>query len=89
MARKRHPKPEVEAAIRHAESHGWRIPSEAPTHGERCCVRTMMRPVAAGSFCIYRIWSTPQNPGNHGKQIRRVVDNCVHKKAGKSVGQQE
>jgi hypothetical protein len=38
-----------------------------------------------GEFCIASIWSTPKNPGNHGKQIRRVVDNCmmVRRKADK------
>ncbi len=43
MPRKSHPKKEVEAALRHAESKGC----------------------------------TPKNPANHGKQLRRVVDNCV------------
>jgi len=35
-----------------------------------------------GEFCITSIWSTPKNPGNHARQLRRVVDNCVaHKRA--------
>lgn len=29
-----------------------------------------------GEYCISSIWSTPRNPANHAKQIRRVVDNC-------------
>ena len=30
-----------------------------------------------GEFCIASIWSTPKNPGNHARQIRRVIDNCT------------
>lgn len=77
MARKPHPKPEVEAALRHAEAQGWRIDvggSHAwgkmycPYNDETC---------RCGEFCIASIWSTPKNAGTHGKQIRRVVDNCT------------
>lgn len=27
--------------------------------------------------CTIVVWSTPKNPGNHAKQIRRKVDQCV------------
>jgi len=30
-----------------------------------------------GEFCITSVWCTPVNPSNHGRQIRRVVDNCT------------
>ena len=30
-----------------------------------------------GEFCITSIWSTPKNPANHSRQLRRVVDNCA------------
>lgn len=30
-----------------------------------------------GEFCIVSIWSTPKDPANHAKQIKRVVDNCI------------
>jgi len=77
MPRKPHPKKEVEAAIRYAESKGWRVEmggSHAwgkmycPYNNEFC---------RCGEFCITSIWSTPKNPMNHGKQLRRVVKNCA------------
>jgi len=34
-----------------------------------------------GEFCITSVWSTPKNPGNHARALRRVVDNCTtHRK---------
>ena len=81
MARKSHPKKEIEAALRHAEAHGWRISvggSHAwgkiycPWDDETC---------RCGEFCITSIWSTPKNPGNEARKIKRVVDNCSTRKA--------
>lgn len=77
MARKPHPKKEIEEAIRYAESKGWRVEMSSghawgkmycPYNDERC---------HCGEFCITSIWSTPRNLANHGKQLRRVVDNCI------------
>ena len=77
MGRRPHPKREVEAAIRHAEQHGWTIRKGGshawgkmycPYNDERC---------RCGEFCITSIWSTPKNPGNHGRQLKRAVDNCA------------
>lgn len=33
-----------------------------------------------GEFCITSVWSTPKNPGNHARQLKRVVDNCTARK---------
>ncbi len=77
MTRKKHSKPEVEAAPGYAESHGWRIDDKGshawgkmycPTNDARC---------GCDEFCIASIASTPKNAGNHGKQLRRVVDRCL------------
>ena len=81
MARKSHPKKEIEAALQHAEAHGWRISvggSHAwgkiycPWDDETC---------RCGEFCITSIWSTPKNPGNEARKIKRVVNNCSTRKA--------
>ena len=81
MPRKRHPKPEIEAAIRHAEAHGWTIKvggshawgqMRCPYDDDAC---------RCGEFCITGIWSTPKNAGNHARGLRRVVDNCAREKA--------
>ncbi|WP_454775609.1 hypothetical protein [Janthinobacterium tructae] len=80
MARSSHPKKEIEAALRHAESQGWRVEvggSHAwgkiycPYNDDGC---------RCGEFCIACIWSTPKNPGNHARAILRVVDNCTFNK---------
>ena len=77
MPRPVHPKKEVEEALRHAERLGWRIEvggSHAwgriycPFNDERC---------RCGEFCITSVWSSPKNPGNHARALRRVVDNCT------------
>ena len=77
MPRKRHPKPEVEAALRYAEHDGWRIEvGGAHAWGKMYCPYND-ETCRCGEFCIASIWSTPRNVGNHGNQIRRVVDNCT------------
>lgn len=81
MARKLHPKPEVETAIRHAEKHGWTI-KEGGSHawGRMYCPYNDAT-CRCGEFCIASIWSTPKNPGAHGRQLRRVVDHCARERA--------
>jgi hypothetical protein len=77
MARKIYPKPEVEDALRYAEKNGWHVDIggshawgkiKCPYNDKEC---------RNGIFCISSIWSTPKNSGNHGKQIRKIVDNCT------------
>jgi len=41
-----------------------------------------------GEFCITSVWSTPANAGNHGKQLRRVVDNCARERAKQDLLQE-
>lgn len=83
MTRSQHSKKEVEEALRYAEANNWRIEERkgnghawgqmyCPYNDDEC---------RCGEFCRASIWSTPANPGNHAKHIRRVVDNCTtHKK---------
>lgn len=89
MARKPHPKPEVEMAIRHAEENGWTI-KEGGSHawGRMYCPYNDAT-CRCGEFCIASIWSTPKNPGAHGRQLRRVVDHCARERARHEQAQQE
>lgn len=89
MARKPHPKPEVEAAIEYAEEHGWRI-KQGGSHawGKMYCPYNDDT-CRCGEYCITSIWSTPSNSGNHGKQLKRVVDNCAREKAKEKPDQEE
>ncbi|MCW8825052.1 MAG: hypothetical protein OQK78_01375 [Gammaproteobacteria bacterium] len=76
--RNKHSKKEVEEAIVYAESHGWTVESASGhpwgtlkcSHNDKEC--------RCGRFCRMSVWSTPKNPGNHAKQLKTRVDNCIH-----------
>lgn len=68
----RHPKKEVEEALRYCEEQGWEVEKTAPGH--RWGV------VRCGKGCEVSVWSTPKNPGNHAKRIRKAPDKCPHGK---------
>lgn len=72
MARKRHPKKEVEDALQYAEANGWTVNDTASGHrwGVAVCPGDCTPPTS--------IWSTPRVPANHARQIRRNVDRCPH-----------
>lgn len=76
MARRSHPKPEIEAALQYAEQNQWRIEVGGSHAWGKIYCPYNDKDCRCGTFCIASIWSTPKNPGNHAKQIRRIVDNC-------------
>lgn len=82
MARKAHPKKEVESALQYAESKGWRVEVGASHAWGRMYCPQNSRDCRCGEFCITSIWSTPKNPANHAKQLRRVVDKCIARSPG-------
>lgn len=77
MKRTRHPKKEVEEAIRHAENRGWRIEvGGSHAWGRMFCPYNDPN-CRCGEFCITSIWSTPRNAVNHARQLKRVVQKCT------------
>lgn len=89
MTRSKHPKSEVEVAIQHAEELGWTVKvGGAHARGRMFCPYNDDT-CRCGEFCITSIWSTPKNPGNHGRQLRRVVDNCARDKARREQSQKD
>jgi hypothetical protein len=85
MARAKHPNKEVEAAIQHAEAHGWEVAvGGAHAWGKMYCPYND-KACRCGTFCITSIWSTPKNPGNFAKQLKRVVDNCTTYKKQQAI----
>ena len=91
MSRWKHPKKEVEDALRHAEANGWRVePGGAHAWGRIYCPYNDAE-CRCGEFCITSVWSTPKNAGNHAKALRRVVDNCTtnRSKPGAAVNEDE
>ena len=75
---KKHPSKEIQAALKYAEKKGWRIePGGSHAWGKIYCPNND-RQCRCGEFCITSVWSTPKNPTNHARQLRLVVDNCIH-----------
>jgi len=80
MSRNKHPNKEIEKALQYAEDNGWRVePSKGHPFAMMFCPLND-KECRCGDFCISSIWSTPKNPENHARQIRRVVDNCTAQK---------
>lgn len=77
MARRKHPKAPIEAALKHAESKGWRVEQGGGHAWGRMYCPFNDRECRCGDFCITSIWSTPRNAHNHARQIRRAVDKCT------------
>jgi len=59
MARKKHPKPEVDQALRYAESCGWRVEIGGSHAWGRIYCPYNDKDCKCGEFCIASIWSTP------------------------------
>jgi hypothetical protein len=89
MPRRIHPKPEIEAALRYAEQNGWRVDIGGSHAWGKIYCPYNDRNCRCGTFCISSIWSTPKNSGNHAKQIRRIVDNCVRHGNDNSYDEEE
>lgn len=77
MARAGHPKKEVEEALKHAEANGWRVEVGGSHAWGRIYCPYNDDECRCGEFCITSAWSTPKNPGNHARALKRVVDNCT------------
>lgn len=75
MSRPKHPNKAIEAAIQYAEDNGWRYREAG---GSSHAWGRLLCPEESREGCQMSIWSTPRNPENHAKQIRRRVDNCEH-----------
>ena len=77
MGRSRHPNKEIEGALEHAEDHRWRV-EQGGSHAWGK-IKCPFNDGACGSkdWCMTSVWSTPQSPEIHARQLRRVVDRCV------------
>lgn len=90
---KKHSNKEIRAAINYAIEHGWKVkPGSTSSHswGQIYCPNNDAE-CRCREFCLTSIWSTPRNPRNHAKQIKRVVDNCIHIKneGKKKLGEED
>jgi hypothetical protein len=89
MARTRHPKKEIEAALRHAEDNGWEVKvGGSHAWGKIYCPYNDAE-CRCGEFCITSVWSTPKNAEAHARKLKRVVDNCTTHKRLADAAQKE
>ena len=77
MVRAAHPNKDIEAALRYAQANGWRIELGGSHAWGRVYCPYNDQQCRCGEFCIASIWSTPKNPSNHARAIRRIVDHCT------------
>lgn len=75
MARTRHPKKEIEAAVAYAESKGWTLVSAGKSAHAWGILRC---PANQRGGCSKSVYSTPRSAQNHADDIRRYVDRCTH-----------
>jgi len=70
-----HQNKHIREAIRYAQERGWRVvkaSGQAHVWGKLLC------PHGARDGCFFNVHSTPSNPENHAKRIRRAIDDCRH-----------
>lgn len=89
MTRPSHPKKDVEEAVRYMEAQGWRIAVGGSHAWGKVYCPYNARECRCGEFCIACIWSTPKNPGNHARALRRVVDNCTIRAAQQKASEEQ
>ena len=78
MTRKKHPYKEIEKALCHAETKGWRIQqSKGSAHswGQMLCPLNNAY-CRAGRYCRLSIWSTPKSPFDHARNLMKIVNKC-------------
>lgn len=76
-SRSKHPNKEIEAAIKYAESKGWRcIKASGHAWGVLLCPNNSDT-CRNGEFCRMSVWSTPKNPQNFAKTLIQKIDGCV------------
>jgi hypothetical protein len=75
MARARHTRKEIEAAVAYAESRGWTfVKAKARAH----IWGTLRCPQGDRTGCTAFVHSTPEVPQDHADLIRKKVDRCTH-----------
>lgn len=72
---KQHPNKHIQAAIDYALSKGW-IWVAAGGSAHCFCRLRCGNPEGEHKAHQMSVWSTPGNPENHAKQIKRTVDRC-------------
>ncbi len=84
----KHPNKEIQSAIEYAKSKAFTV-EQGGSHcwGQMYCPaeRTHLD-CQGGAHCITSILSTPKNPENHAKRLRKIVDRCIFFGSSKDEG---
>ena len=67
----------MDEALEYAEAQGWTVEKATEHAWGRLYCPCNDAECRYGEFCIVSVWSTPKNPNNHVRQLKRVVDNCT------------
>ena len=71
----KHPSKHIRAAMKFAEEQGWRFEkASARAH----IYGTMYCPHSGREGCLFRVYSTPSNPEEHARKLKREVEQCPH-----------
>jgi hypothetical protein len=77
MAKDNHPDKVINEAVKHARAHGWTITlSNGHAWGKMRCPHNS-KDCSGGDHCQTSIWSTPGNPADHARRLKKIVDNCT------------
>jgi hypothetical protein len=79
MARRRHPKKEVERALQDLERLGWQV-EVRKTSGHAWGLLRCPNPrtdCRCGEFCQMTINATPQNAATHAAKLLQKANGCV------------
>lgn len=71
--RPRHPSKEVEGAVKEAENKGWTL---VLSNGHAWAIMRCRHKARGG--CQVSVWSTPRDPANEAKRVRRAISKCPH-----------
>lgn len=71
----KHPRKQVEAALKQAESAGFRVETGRGHWGVLYCAGSKK-----GQCSPFSVNGSPKNPDNEAKRITRFVARCPHKK---------
>jgi len=73
VARPKHPNKEIDAVVAYAEELGWQIVKRSGH-----CWARLLCPRHDQDGCQISVFSTPQNPQNHAKRLRKDIERCAH-----------
>lgn len=77
MASNQHPKKEIRQALKEAREAGWQVD---PARGGRSKAWGHLHCGAVEAECSMTINSTPRNPANEAKKIRKKMAKCPHRR---------